>query len=151
MDPPLEFLLYRVSWMTLYWLQAGLALWVLYWFGGSVIRHWLAGAPLKGIDGLILGMSTVALATALNGLLWLPGHYYQGLGQPLLAALWGRRIWPVMLALQLIHIGGYIVHVYFALRTDPDRWRHILTPLAVWSLIGFFTWAYMGGWGYRYK
>lgn len=144
-----EFALIRAVWMVLYFQLAGFALFVVYWFGGSMLRRWRQGEAFSAIDRLIVGMSVVALSTSITALLWEPGHYLQGLGRPVQAAAWGNTVAPVMLGLLALHLVGYLLHVAFVL--DRQSWRRIALGALAWQALGSLLAWWIGAFGFIYR
>lgn len=143
-----EFLIFRLVWMVIYWMLAGLALFVVIWWPAQTLRRWLAGEPMERIDQIIIAMAVVGLATATRQLLWMKSHFLFGQGDASGAGAWASVMWPYLQGALLLHIFGYSLHVRYA--WNPYSRLLLIFGLGAWIFLGLAMFTNIGGWQYSY-
>lgn len=144
----MTFSIERLILIAQYSLWAGLALFVFSWWGATVARNVIQFRRMQQVDWLMLGIAIMAGATCLSRLLWLPGHFFQGINEPLLAAEWSRSIETVLGFTNIAVIVGLALHVKTAWTTG-SKWL-ITAFLLIWVLLCLMVWGMVGGFSFRY-
>lgn len=124
---------------------AGLAGFIIFWWGMTVGLKWWHGEKLGRLDEMTIGVLVNAIATALLALLAIPNYFFTGLQLSFNAVQWSFRTAGIVIALVVVHMVGYGLLIAFTWNryTAPMfiaylvLW-HVLWIMIAWS-VGWFS------------